>query len=273
MKAGGYGTAGWAVGGDVIVDMNKFVDADVEAPDAEGGYTSLRDMAPIGSKGKGKLVKMNIDTVSSGKRRRDEDADLRNYNSASGAVSGFLAGPSLVTDFADVARPTTRRRLDPQLSLTPVTREVSEESSLGENPSSSGHSSHGSTTALSRSQSSNEGASTAVTTPSSSHPPSGPDPFGYMDLDTAHKSYPSTSAPARSYRSFGPGTGSLFAHAGAPNVMGNLLDRASPIYSHAYVTFGAGMRQKEIDIHTAANPLEATSLSGLGVHIPYHVPL
>ncbi|KAL4249591.1 hypothetical protein ABKN59_006146 [Abortiporus biennis] len=50
---------------------------------------------------------------------------------------------------------------------------------------------------------------------------------------------------------------------------------ARPIHSHAYVTFGAGMRQKEIDTYTAEHPLEGIScVTGMredGV-VPYHIP-
>ena len=46
-----------------------------------------------------------------------------------------------------------------------------------------------------------------------------------------------------------------------------------PRYPHVYVTFGAGMLQKEIDIHTADNPVEAKeSAAGTTELIPYHVP-
>ena len=46
-----------------------------------------------------------------------------------------------------------------------------------------------------------------------------------------------------------------------------------PRYPRVYVTFGAGMLQKEIDIHTADNPVEAKeSAAGTTELIPYHVP-
>ena len=46
-----------------------------------------------------------------------------------------------------------------------------------------------------------------------------------------------------------------------------------PRYPHVYVTFGAGVLQKEIDMHTADNPVEAMeSTSGTVGLIPYHVP-
>lgn len=52
-----------------------------------------------------------------------------------------------------------------------------------------------------------------------------------------------------------------------------MLTYATPIHSHAYVTFGAGMRQKEVDQFCAANPLEAQSLAGGRSAVPYHIPL
>lgn len=49
--------------------------------------------------------------------------------------------------------------------------------------------------------------------------------------------------------------------------------QSEPRYPHVYVTFGAGVLQKEIDIHTADNPVEAKeSPDGMVQLIPYHVP-
>lgn len=46
-----------------------------------------------------------------------------------------------------------------------------------------------------------------------------------------------------------------------------------PQYPHVFVTFGAGVLQKEIDMHTADNPVEAKeSATGVVGLIPYHVP-
>ena len=46
-----------------------------------------------------------------------------------------------------------------------------------------------------------------------------------------------------------------------------------PRYPHVYVTFGAGVLQKEIDMYTADNPVEAKeSADGTVGLIPYHVP-
>lgn len=49
--------------------------------------------------------------------------------------------------------------------------------------------------------------------------------------------------------------------------------QSEPRYPHAYVTFGAGVLQKEIDMYTADNPVEAKeSANGTVGLIPYHVP-
>ncbi|KAG1719846.1 hypothetical protein EDB19DRAFT_1918466 [Suillus lakei] len=52
VKAGGYGKAGWAVEGDVIIDLCKITDIDIEPPAANGSFTSIRDMPLLPSKGK-----------------------------------------------------------------------------------------------------------------------------------------------------------------------------------------------------------------------------
>jgi hypothetical protein len=44
------------------------------------------------------------------------------------------------------------------------------------------------------------------------------------------------------------------------------LTRPVPPHTHAYVALGAGAKQKDVDIFTAANPLE-------GGVVPYHIPL
>ena len=74
-------------------------------------------------------------------------------------------------------------------------------------------------------------------------------------------------------RSFGPSTSALFSGPSLLALPYARLTTSEPIHQHAYVTFGAGMRQKEIDQYTAQNPLEGTSLTGEASHIPYHVPL
>ena len=71
--------------------------------------------------------------------------------------------------------------------------------------------------------------------------------------------------------SWSSGHGSGFAT--SPFGQVQIPAQAEPIHPHAYVTFGAGMRQKEIDIFTAQHKLEARYLTGDGDGIPYHVPL
>jgi hypothetical protein len=52
--------------------------------------------------------------------------------------------------------------------------------------------------------------------------------------------------------------------------MGGVSNGLPPIpeHPHAYVTFGAGMQQREVDMYTAARPLPARE----GAPVPYHVP-
>ena len=105
------------------------------------------------------------------------------------------------------------------------------------------------------------------------------DPFGYMN---------SSPAPCASYSVGEPPRSLLLSNASIrpfihnytldglqshPLVNSSLPPQVEPIYPHAFVTFGAGMRQKEIDTFTAKHKLEARYTSGHGDGIPYHVPL
>ena len=57
MKAGGYGTGGWAVNGDIVIELSGMHDIDIEPPQpGSGGYTSLRDTAQSVHKGKARVV-------------------------------------------------------------------------------------------------------------------------------------------------------------------------------------------------------------------------
>ncbi|KAH9935139.1 uncharacterized protein BXZ73DRAFT_100528 [Epithele typhae] len=50
----------------------------------------------------------------------------------------------------------------------------------------------------------------------------------------------------------------------------------NPVHPHAYVTFGAGMRQRDIDAYTAAHPLPGqNTVSGVREEhaVPYYVPM
>jgi hypothetical protein len=66
----------------------------------------------------------------------------------------------------------------------------------------------------------------------------------------------------------------LLTEDSSPFAQMNMLSQVEPPHSHVYVTFGSGMRQKEIDTYCAKNPIESNYPSGSGSStIPYHVPL
>ncbi|KAJ7072859.1 hypothetical protein C8F01DRAFT_263239 [Mycena amicta] len=254
IKAGGYGTGGWAIGGDIIIDLSKLVDIQVEAPLEDGGYTGLRSQDAIN-----KLK----DYGPSGKRRREEDSALRFYDSASQAVAEFLRGP--YQPGWDLPQTVRRRVEEPLLDDQPQPRQRHVSLESGESDSNS-----------------DESHTTAVTSPARSPPPSRPvtggDPFGYLDNSQAT----ATAAPPTVLQIVNPQRhpdpwaqrtgGRVITNSNLPPVPLNLASQAQPIYPHAYVTFGAGMRQKEIDVFTAKHQLEARSLAGPNVTVPYHVP-
>ncbi|KAG2153138.1 hypothetical protein DEU56DRAFT_726886 [Suillus clintonianus] len=284
-KAGGYGTAGWAVGGDIIIDLCKITDIDIEPPAADGSFTSIRDMPSLGSKGKVKAGPPLLDrpaTASSSKRRREDDNELRSYDLASANVADFLHPGGSSAPFAD-RPPVTRRRLEfaaPVLE-TPRLSTYSATSSSNSNPNTMLLSSNSLDSSIAMVSSplafnlpSIDGVTTAVTPPSpmpdtrSNLPPSSSslgDPFSYLD-DPPSRPVASTSRLAQSMPN------ALFATPSFLESPTNILTYATPIYSHAFMTFGAGKRQKEIDQFSAANPLEAMSLAGGRGAVPYHVP-
>ncbi|KAI9059914.1 hypothetical protein FKP32DRAFT_1605820 [Trametes sanguinea] len=132
VRAGGYGIAGWAVAGDVIIDLSAITDIDIEPPRPipEGGdrtavdWIPLRDMPPPGSKGKAKAQEPPIpppgeaavNPSRTGKRRREDRSpsvdplDARPpgsqgpYDDASPVVAAFLRGPPLPPEPEEHAR-------------------------------------------------------------------------------------------------------------------------------------------------------------------------
>ncbi|KAJ7270168.1 hypothetical protein B0H12DRAFT_827543 [Mycena haematopus] len=261
VKAGGYGTGGWAIGGDLIIDVSKFVEIGIEAPLPGGGYTSLREQDAINK------VK---DNGPSGKRRREEDSALRFYDSASEQVANFLRGPYRVG--WDVPQ-TVRRRVNEAVPLPePRARVDSPESDSNSDESIPGMNQPSPATSPDPSS----------PPPSDRSPPSRPvvggDPFGYLNAPTNFPAPlpPSVTQSAYNPRAgpdpWGPRSGTLIANSNLPPVPLNLASQAEPIYPNAYVTFGAGMRQKEIDHFTASHQLEGSSLAGPNITIPYHVP-
>lgn len=287
VKAGGYGTAGWAVGGDIIIDLYKIADIDIEPPAADGSFTSIRDMPALGSKGKvkaGPPLLDRSDAATSSKRRREDDHEM-SYDLASATVSDFLHPGGSSAPFAD-RPPATRRRLEfaaPTLEV-PQMSTYSATSSSSQNPSTtllSSNSLGSSIPVLSNLLASNissmDGATTDLALPSplpdtsSKSPPclsSLDDPFSYLD-DTSNNPAPPAASTSRLAQSM---PNALFATPSFLESSTNILTYAMPIYSHAFMTFGAGKRQKEIDQFSAANPLEAMSLAGGRGAVPYHVP-
>ncbi|KAJ7157802.1 hypothetical protein C8R46DRAFT_1225560 [Mycena filopes] len=279
VKAGGYGTGGWAIGGTFTFEPDfcfpiltktlkailsaMFQNSSPSAPTEGGGYTSLRAQDAAN-----KLK----DNGPSGKRRREEDSALRFYDSASETVANFLRGPYQVG--WDLPQTVRRRVEEPSAPPAPAPAPHHDFDSAGSDSSSDD--SHGP-------------APTTVTPPTpaspsatgggrSSRPVVGGDPFGYLNAPTNFPAPTPASAAQSPYNPragpdpWGPRSGTLIANSNLPPVPLNLASQAEPIYPNAYVTFGAGMRQKEIDTYTANHQLEAHSLAGPNTTIPYHVP-
>ncbi|KAG6849356.1 hypothetical protein H0H93_009139 [Arthromyces matolae] len=238
-----------------IVDLSKIVGVDIEPPKEDGSYTSLKNL------NKGKEAEF---TAPNGKRRRQEDIDLRSYDMASQAVATFLRGPGFPPLPHDGPPPNVRRRLD-----VPSTCDSGPTVSSSPSPPSDGTgSSSGANTGT---------ASTAASSPAgeplkASVPPlRASDPFAYLNKSgpviapPTQASYPALSTS----RSWGAPNSNVYGNHPLPP---GQLALAEPVHPHAYVTFGAGMRQKEIDTYTAQHKLEARYSNGAGELVPYHVP-
>ena len=224
-------------------------------------------MPPPGSKGKERAAPNISDIAASGKRRRDDDAKLRIYVASSQSVQTFLHPANT----AEPLRPSNRRRLDASLQ-TDALPQISAGSTI---PSES----------VQILPVNSESAIEQSTTLARSIPPTPPppppsqslvcspsivaDPFGYLD-DGPSQNPPSAPSTSRLVRHL---PGSMFASPAFLASAQNMLTFATPIHTHAYVTFGAGMRQKEVDQFCAANPLEAQSLAGGRSAVPYYIPL
>ncbi|KAG5635651.1 hypothetical protein H0H81_010521 [Sphagnurus paluster] len=289
VKAGGFGTAGWAIGGDIIIDLSKLVEVDIEPPRPDGSFTGLKHAAP---ENKGKDTG---NAATSGKRRREDDAELRRYDQASRAVDTFLHSPERTSE--DGPSPLVRRRIDNGSSSgasdrpatrisststhTPApaveSRQISIESDTISASNASEESSEGSRTIstgpATPSSIVTTNGSTSDSRPSCANRPA--DPFGYLNGGPGPVAAPvgatqSAYAPSSMLRSWAPGTGNLLF--GYQNLPPGQMALAEPIHPHAFVTFGAGMRQKEIDTFTAQHKLEARYTNGNIEMIPYHIP-
>lgn len=278
VKAGGYGTAGWAVGGDIIIDLHRLGEVDIETPKPDGSFTSLRDMAPANSKGKKAITATpnttDIATTGLGKRRRDEDAALRMYDMASRAVAMFLRGGHPAPT-ADGARPSVRRRLNPEDGTDSAPDLPARGDGGGPTSTTINGASVVSTINFAPSSTTN---SSTGSVPSQAHvtsrAPANADPFGYLDAPApAAPAVLSMQANFNNSASYTAGTSTIVANPRLPPANLSMPSQSAPVHAHAYVTFGAGMRQKEIDTYTANHPLEALSLTGENEVVPYHVPL
>lgn len=126
VKSGGYGTAGWAINGDVIIDLKLLDDVEIEEPGIDGKYVALSDMLAPGSKGKdrartsGTLPPANAsaatpsDTLSSGsqKRERSPDPFITLGLPRNARVADFLIQSQ--SNSYDLPPPSIRRRMDPE---------------------------------------------------------------------------------------------------------------------------------------------------------------
>ena len=248
---------------------------------------------------------MQPSTTGGGPGRREEESNLRRYDSASQAVASFLHGP-LLSSYESIAySPPTQ--LPALMTSTSAFASASGFSQLSGNPSGaspflypesvSRHLSQGSDSDSMFSDSAFGGSfsrsiSTAFTTPTLSplvdsgmagyhhaperHTPgaNGADPFGYL-------AHPSNFPPAGEPFFIPPHYSQRFDSWTDTSALGGPFGQmtipfpaqAVPIHPFCYVTFGAGMQQKEIDTYTANHRLEARYLMGSGDGIPYHVPL
>ncbi|TCD69583.1 hypothetical protein EIP91_007005 [Steccherinum ochraceum] len=362
VKAGGYGIAGWAVAGDIVVDMSMIKDVDIEAPipAADGTvvtWTRLKDMPEPGSKGKGRAVASQADASSSAnastymaqplqdstrvstKRPREQEEVPDNsqpprpvrgfgynpwtsFDAASHGTGSFLRGPALPPVDGEVPRepPRNRPRLDTSQQPSSLLHAPPLEKRQSSSGSSSELSSSGSAHTFDSRASFALSTGTADTTPppqsekesvsppaaSATATPGGADPFGYISGTTPSRLpvYGGVDPPVPTFSpSSAPGSSSPWSSSGVtaspfglpgslsvnatPFALPNLLGMApgtnastpagpiQPVHNHAYVTFGAGVKQKEVDIYAADHPLEGTDIvtgEKKAAAVPYHVP-
>ncbi|KAK1224609.1 hypothetical protein PQX77_012504 [Marasmius sp. AFHP31] len=302
VKAGGFGTAGWAVGGDIVIDLSRLVELDIELPREDGSYTGLRSMPTSNSKGKRPMTDSDTTPASRlpGKRRREEDGELRKYDSDSPSAAAFLngddsphvvrrritettyvVGSSSYTSDGNAVGDTTRPSLgngsgNGSTSLTPVGIGNGHGNSNG-NGNGNGHSAS-SSASTSRTNSDSEPSSHTLRTSHKTHSSGAPlnaDPFGYLDGTT--KDIPTIQSNFARPGAFNPAPqgaapSTIVPNPSLPSTSRSMPSQSRALHPHAYVTFGAGKRQKEIDIFTSRNPLPGRSILGEEDRIPYHIP-
>ena len=223
------------------------------------------------------------------------------YSATSAAVASFLHGPAMLPDNfgEEPRRPAVGR---PRLDLSPSTMTASSQPRVDESvrshsdnspfslvsgfgsssgtsalPSAfssspaSGWGTHATTPELSRSPHSDSGVSAPPPTSPfvGAEPPgtasSRPDPFAYIDSAESPKlgvSPPMSSGPTTNWGS----DVALLEHPLFARDVPPHLTRPVPPHAYAYVSLGAGANQNDVDVFTAAHPLD-------GGVVPYHIPL
>ncbi|KIY46091.1 hypothetical protein FISHEDRAFT_48116 [Fistulina hepatica ATCC 64428] len=274
VKAGGFGTGGWAVKGDVVIDLSKIIGVDLESPGEDGSYTSIKDMLAPNDKGKGVIKPSTTNAV----KRRREDLEVsdslrpsygsvRQYDDASAAVANFLHGPPLSPD---LFLPAVRRRLDIEGNSSVPAALVPAEIDSG----------HQAEDILDPA----DGAGPLSSLPTPLHlegagvlrTPANGSPFGYLDNSANASAF---SAPHIVQAPYPPGstsgrwtgTSAVATTAAAPLGSLSMPGEAVATHPHVYVTFGSGMKQKDVDMYTASHPVPADPSTG--DYIPYHVPM
>ena len=316
VKAGGYGTGGWAINGDIVIDLSKIQDVDIEPPQqGSGGYTSLRDTALSINKGKARAGEPVPDPSGPAAPKRLIESDVKEsafgpgdlptvwlHSAASAAVANFLTGPALLPDTnGEEPRrsPASHPRLGPDPGILAVSSHPPADELLTPRPDTSpfsfdagsGTSSGNSVQSSTFSPSSASSWATFATTPEQSQtPPSDsansavppalpfacarpfefetapslPDPFAYIDSVESPMTGVSLPMSLGANMIWDSDTALLTHPLFAGKVPSHLA--SVPPYTHAYVSFGAGAGQKDVDVFTAEHPLE-------GGNVPYHIPL
>lgn len=261
------------------MDLIRFNQIEIETPTTTGGFTSIRDVPPPGSKGKDRVDPLVTDRDWTGRHRR-ENARQSTSSLASQTVENFLhpegdtspgSGRPVGTTRPGAPFPFASRAAVPQVSRgLPVSNRRGPAPNNNNNTITSARPTSPMASRGSCASHPTRGISSPSPPVSRPEPSSiiDADPFGYLEegFGNQHPAIPSTSRLAQSIPN------SLFASPTFLNSSQNILTYAMPIHSQAYITFGAGMRQKDIDQFSAANPLEAFSLSGGCGAVPYYVP-
>ncbi|KIJ51254.1 hypothetical protein M422DRAFT_776541 [Sphaerobolus stellatus SS14] len=267
VKGGGLGTHGQAVQGDVIIDLSLLNNIAIEPPNQDGGFTSLRDMDASKRAGKGRAdtsssreESQDVSRVNLGKR----SADVFSQESSSTNVEPSNSGSNVDHDNRGSK---LRRTGDSPVRDRP--EENSSNNTAGALPSLSAR---GPQPAV--------GSSMAAPQTYQSNTSRG-DPFGYLTNDLPASVFQQAPRPLRildqpqvpSFPQHGLSMSLPFL-SGFPSSADHYMpSRVNLISLYAYMSFGAGTLQQELDAYGAAHPLPALTLDGAPCFAPYHIPL